>query len=285
VKAAALNLVDRLTLAYNGLVLALILLCHRRIPDWPVRLAPNLLMMGAVLLVVYALGERRALGARLVRHLYPPVLFIFMYMQTGVINHMVFTGFLDPWFQRLEAGLFGVQPAVVLAQWFPQPWLSEYLHFAYFSYYLMIFGMGLFLFLRRWPAAFNDYMFTACATMYTCYLLFILLPVVGARSFILDDVPGSGPFTALMQLIYRHGEIDGAAFPSSHVALAVVVLYYGWRYARPSVWWLGPLVVSLMVATVYCRYHYAVDVLGGLALAAALIPLWRRLNPGLKEAA
>jgi membrane-associated phospholipid phosphatase len=81
--------------------------------------------------------------------------------------------------------------------------------------------------------------------------------------------------------IYRHLESDGAAFPSSHVALAALVLYYTVRYARSAAWVVGPLVISLIVATVYCRYHYAIDVLAGLAMASLLIPLWRRINPVL----
>jgi membrane-associated phospholipid phosphatase len=42
----------------------------------------------------------------------------------------------------------------------------------------------------------------------------------------------------------------------------------------------------LCVSTVYCGYHYAVDVLGGLAAAAVLVPLaellyrkWGRAGP------
>ena len=282
-KSSGFNIIDRCTFGYNVLVVCLILLFHSRIPDWPLRLLPNVAMMAVVLLMVYALRERTAVVARLARYLYPTVLFAAMYSQTGTINHIVFPEFLDPLFQRMEAGLFGVQPAVMLAQWFPQLWLAEYLHFAYFSYYLLFVGLGAFLYLRRPPAQFFDYMFALCATMYTCYVIFILLPVIGARSFNLDDAPGNGPFTAVMNVIYRHGEIEGAAFPSSHVAIAAVVLYYAFRYARPSVWVLGPVIVSLMVATVYCRYHYAVDVLAGLALAAALIPLWRKINPHVRE--
>ena len=81
-----------------------------------------------------------------------------------------------------------------------------------------------------------------------------------------------------MAWIYRHLEVAGAAFPSSHVAIAALVLYYTMRYARSAAWVVGPLVLSLIVSTVYCRYHYAIDVLAGLATTAILLPLWRRIN-------
>ena len=44
----------------------------------------------------------------------------------------------------------------------------------------------------------------------------------------------------------------------------------------------GHEAISLIVATVYCRYHYAIDVLAGLATTAILIPLWHRINPALR---
>jgi membrane-associated phospholipid phosphatase len=38
-----------------------------------------------------------------------------------------------------------------------------------------------------------------------------------------------------------------------------------------------------MVATVYCRYHYAIDVLAGLATAMIVITLCRTINPDLQR--
>ena len=38
-----------------------------------------------------------------------------------------------------------------------------------------------------------------------------------------------------------------------------------------------PLAILLCLATVYCRYHYAVDVIAGVVTAAVLIPLGNAL--------
>ena len=284
VTTTSFSIVDRCTLIYNALVLGFILLFHSRIPSWPLLTVSNFVVIAYILLVVYGVGDHPSTVARLVRHLYPTVFFAIMYGQTEYLNRLVFPEFLDPLFQRMEAGVFGLQPAQVLAQWFPQKWLAEYMHFAYFSYYPLFIGLGAFLLLRRGRRPFFDFMFSMCATMYTCYVIYIFLPVLGGRSFNMGDAPGNGPFTAVMGLIYHCLEVEGAAFPSSHVAIATVVLYYTFRYARPAAWVLTFLIISLMVSTVYCRYHYAIDVLAGLATAALLIPLWRRINPVLKEA-
>ncbi|MHC4787600.1 MAG: hypothetical protein ACYS8K_00110, partial [Planctomycetota bacterium] len=54
-------------------------------------------------------------------------------------------------------------------------------------------------------------------------------------------------------------------------------------------WLHGLAVVMLCLSTVYCGYHYAVDVLGGLAAAAVLVPagelLYRRFGRGVGQMA
>lgn len=279
----ALNVVDRATLIYNVLVAVLILALHNGIPHWQLWLLANLLMIAVVFLMARVVGRCENTLVQLVRHAYPMVLFFLAYEQTGHINRGLFPDLLDPEFQHFEDLAFGAQPAVLLCQMFPQRWLAEYMQFAYFSYYLLFLCLGGFLFLCRDRRAFLDYLLALCGTMYVCYIIFILLPVQGAAYYGLPTPTGGGPFSAFMGLLYEHCEIEGAAFPSSHVAIASVVLYYTWRYARRAVWVIGPLVVSLIIATVFCRYHYAIDVLAGIVTAAVLIPLWRRFNPDLHQ--
>lgn len=284
VKVGSLNIIDYCTFAYNGMVIAIVLLFHSRIPQWHLMILLNLIAIAVILLLALVVGDRAALVPRLIRNLSPLGFFLPLYAQTGIINHIVFPGFLDPLFIQIEENIFGFQPAVIFAQRFPQSWLAEYMHFAYASYYLLFPGLGIFLYLRREKSAFQDYMFSLCATIYVCFLMYIFLPVRGAISFGLGNATESAslPFTAVMAWLYRNLEVEGAAFPSSHVAIAALVLYYTVRYARSAAWGVGPLVISLIVATVYCRYHYAIDVLAGLATATILIPLWRQINPALR---
>jgi membrane-associated phospholipid phosphatase len=75
-----------------------------------------------------------------------------------------------------------------------------------------------------------------------------------------------------MSRIYDIFESPGAALPSSHVAVAVCTVYFSFKYLRPIRYWHLALAILLCLATVYCRYHYALDVLTGLLAAAILIP-------------
>jgi membrane-associated phospholipid phosphatase len=83
----------------------------------------------------------------------------------------------------------------------------------------------------------------------------------------------AGVFFQLMRWIYRVFEAPGAAFPSSHVAIALCTVFFSFLYLRRIRYIHLVVAVLLCLSTVYCRYHYVVDVLAGLVAAAVLIPL------------
>jgi membrane-associated phospholipid phosphatase len=57
------------------------------------------------------------------------------------------------------------------------------------------------------------------------------------------------------------------AFPSGHTLIVLVLLHYSYRFASRIFLIYLPLVLSLVISTVYLRYHYFVDVVAGAALA------------------
>jgi membrane-associated phospholipid phosphatase len=51
-----------------------------------------------------------------------------------------------------------------------------------------------------------------------------------------------------------------------------------WRHQRPLAYLLIPFTGSVMIATVYGRFHYALDALAGAALAIAVGVAFRYLS-------
>jgi membrane-associated phospholipid phosphatase len=81
-----------------------------------------------------------------------------------------------------------------------------------------------------------------------------------------------GPFYQIIAAIYRALEPAGAAMPSSHVAVALCTVFFSFRYL-PKVRYVHlAAAVLLCLSTVYCRFHYAVDMLAGIAVAVVLVP-------------
>lgn len=290
--------IDYLTQGYLALVGGLVLLFHNAtMPHWPWLVLAH----AGVLLLVHGLVEAAAARPAhrtlaFVRHFYPVLLYTGFYRETGLLNQMFVTGYLDPFFIRLEERLFGVQPSVTLMEAWPYLWLSELFYVAYFSYYMMIAGVGLALYVRE-RRQFYHYVSIVSFVFYACYLTYICLPVMGPRIFFRDltdyELPAGllpadfapefpavvqvGLFYRIMAVIYHVFESPGAAFPSSHVAVALCTVYFSARYL-PAIWRVHAVVVVLLcVSTVYCRYHYVVDVAAGAFAAAVLIPLGNRL--------
>jgi membrane-associated phospholipid phosphatase len=158
----------------------------------------------------------------------------------------------------------------------------------------MIVGVGLALYLQHRQRFFH-YVSVVSFVFYVCYLNYIFVPVVGGRVFwsSIDGIPQeemfdfyplafpesvqAGPFFHIMDFIYEHFEAIGAAFPSSHVAVALVTLYFSHLYLRRIRHVHTVAVILLCIATVYCRYHFVVDVFAGLITGVALLWVGNRL--------
>lgn len=297
------RLVDYATQAYVVLVGLLILTRHGdRLPHWPWLFAGHLAALAGIHLLVTAEGAGRGgLVIGWVRQFYPILMFTAFYREAAELNRLISPEYLDPVLIRAEERLFGMQPSLVLMERWPQRWVAEILYGAYFSYYLMIGGLGV-TFLIRDRRQFAHYVTVISLVFYVCYLVFIACPIIGPPLFHLDwkalGIPSevipavippppesvrSAWFFVLMRWIYDLFEAPGAAFPSSHVAVAVVTLYFSRTYLPRFAGFHAVAVGLLCVATVYGRYHYVLDVVAGLATAAVLLPIansvHRRFEP------
>jgi membrane-associated phospholipid phosphatase len=286
--------VDYATQVYSALVLLLILLFHNHtVPHWALLSGAHVL--GLVLVHGIIQWQARSRGNKaldLLRHYYPILLYTGFFCETGHLNRMFFKDYLDPMVIRWDQALFGCQPGVIFMNKLPWLAVSELFYAAYFSYYLMIGGTGLALLLRN-RQQFLHFVSVVSFVFYLCYLVYIFLPVVGPQVLIGDSqgyvLPASlqrlasedaypegvsrGPFFQIMAWIYRVFESPGAAFPSSHVAVALCTVYFSFRYLRPIRFCHLGLAIILCLSTVYCHYHYGVDVLGGVITVAILVPL------------
>ena len=285
--------VDYATQGYMLAVGLLILFLHGdRAPLWPWLLAAHALGLATVHgLIRFHAGGSRCRVVNFLRHYYPILLYMGFYRETGELHHMFYAGFLDPVFIKLDAAVFGFQPSLTFMEWLPYVAISELFYAAYFTYYLMIAGVGLALFLRNREQFFH-YVSVVSFVFYVCYLLYIVLPVMGPRSFYRDpaeyilpaevqpahvpavpDTVQAGVFYQIMGFIYRHFEAPGAAFPSSHVAVALTTVWFSFQYLRRIRYVHLADVILLCLSTIYCRYHYAVDVAAGVLTAGVLVPL------------
>jgi membrane-associated phospholipid phosphatase len=263
------NVADKLTLAYLIFTTALIVVCRQNIKHWEFLLPAHLGLMAMIVGLAYA----RSRGIRLlgfISHWYPPFLFLFFFEEIGLTVHAIFPGWFDEYLIKADYAIFGVHPTVWVEQ-FNNYWLNEYMQLVYTSYFLLTIGLGAHLWLRGKREDFAVFIASTCVSYYLCYVIFVLFPIESPYHTLrhMQQVELSGGmFTAFIDLIEKHGRVHGGAFPSAHVAGSVTVLISAYRFAPRVGYWLTPLVLSICVATVYGRYHYAMDVFAGILMAA-----------------
>lgn len=252
-----------------------------------VRLA---LHAGLALIIWYLpplLRRRPETWLRTVGEIYLPFLFPMFYAEMEFLG-IVFHGFhdsFDPWLIELEAWVFGMQPSLEWSRAWPWAWFHELMEFQYFTYYfyspivlVMIFRAQGVPHDQRWKAL-RAFIRDLSATMLLCYTMYTLFPAWGPKFFRTGPIPVPGwIFTDIMHAIHDNGALLGAAFPSSHVAGSMMGWWHIWKWfprwrALVTINW-----VLLCMSTVYCRYHYVVDVAGGLMLGALVLGLGHRLR-------
>jgi len=231
-------------------------------------------------IVIHVLSENIASPFLSALHKYYPVLFyLFIYEQIGKINRIVFSNNIDSILQRADQFLFSSQPSITLSQNFNSVGFSEWMHFSYASFYLS-FPLLAFIFdYTKKNNLFESFNTHICITFLCCNFFFIFTPALGPSSLIeFHSQLGGIIFTPLMNFIYQF-EISGGAFPSAHVAVTIMVLYFSCHLKRLKyIFWI--LGLNLILATVYCGYHYGIDAIGGAMLALAVI---LALKPKLKS--
>jgi membrane-associated phospholipid phosphatase len=274
-----LLLVDKATFAYMAVLSLLILIFHAALPNWWVYLIFNVGVCLSVVLIANSLNNKANRWTFFFRHWYPLVFFILLYEETRPLIHMIFPNSFDPLVNRLELALFGIYPTVWM-QKFVCLELNEYLMFSYSFYYFLLVVLGAGLFIKHKIRQFDHLLFTSAVAYYISYLGFILFPVEGPRFALWAkhqlEING-GFFTSLAQGLIERAGMQGGAMPSSHVAVALVVLVYAHRHHRLLYWVLSPLVISLFVATVYGHFHYVSDVAAGLLVGGISIFLCDRI--------
>jgi membrane-associated phospholipid phosphatase len=200
------------------------------------------------------------------RHWYPHLFFLFCFEELEKLVHLVSPAWQDAKLIAADYWLSGVHPTVWLEQ-FATPARNDFMQFAYLTYFTYLLVLGGVLYCRRdWRGYWS--VMTYSAVGYAIgYVVAILFPIESPWFSMAGAWHGplqGGPVTATINFIEHYGRVRGAAFPSEHVAGSVAALWGAWRHRRWLFWVMAPLVLCMCVSTVWGRYHYVVDVFGGM---------------------
>jgi hypothetical protein len=252
-------------------------------PRCPSQLVVNLLIVGFALGFARLTARTRSPLLLFLRAGYAPMLFWSFYHQTSIIWPLLHEAPFDARIVAFDERLFGSQVSPAFQARLPSRALGEIFSFAYFAYYFfmpVVFFVALFT--RGYRAA-ERAVFDASACFFSCYTFFWLFPTVAPHFWF---PPGTGPqlypgyaFNHALFFLTSRGEVPSGAFPSSHMAVAVLLTLW----ARRELPRLYPFMLATTVvmgpAVVYLRAHYLVDVPAGILVGVLfwrLAPRWQR---------
>ncbi len=190
---------------------------------------------------------------------------------------LVNPGSADRELYALDLRLFGFEPAIALDR-FVGPLTTEWFAFFYFSYFFLL-AAHIFplIFGARDARLVGEFMLGMLIVVCFGHLGYFLVPGFGPYRAMPEHFQQQFPSGLWIDLVWATVKTNGAMkdiFPSLHTAGPCFVAMFSYRNRdRLPFRYTWPLVsffaANIIVATVFLRWHYVIDVFAGFALASA----------------
>ncbi len=285
-----LHSADVLVIVFFGILSLINIVFAPRIPYWWIMVMINCITSVLVCWLGYA---RAKTGLRILRDIHEwyiaPLVFFSFKELYYMIKPIHMGRDYDDLLIAIDRWTFRVNPTEWLHH-FTHPVLTEVLMIAYTSFYFLFLIVGYEFYKQKQIDYFLFFMFTIMYGFFLSYLGYFFLPAVGPRFTLHDfatldqDLPGL-VLTPYLRWFVNVGEsiplnVPSAismagtqrdVFPSGHTMMSLVLMYLSARWkvkARYIVYGVGTL---LIIATVYQRYHYVIDLVAGFFFAVVCI--------------
>ncbi|MCX6136704.1 MAG: phosphatase PAP2 family protein [Ignavibacteriales bacterium] len=279
-----LTTADVTTVAFLLFLSLLSLLFCTRVAEWFILVPVNILFIGAVYYTAHRCANTPAAPPWIngVHTWYPIALILYVYKQTSFLVRPIRQVDYDQTLISIDRWIFHLNPTQWVHQ-FAHPVLTEILQLAYASYYVLFIVLFIELYRRGDTAVMNTAIFLVIYGFFLSYIGYLLVPAVGPRFTLHDfrmndlELPGLWLTPYLRAFINTGGGIPpGAtdpllfvqrdAFPSGHTELTLVAIWIAFNTKVKSRWYLLGIGSLLIAATIYMRYHYVVDDIGGMCV-------------------
>lgn len=280
---------DLYTLFMLTLYSILAIVYYQHIPMAATLLLENLLILTVICSSILLMHLTEHKLFQFVRYFYSiPVVYL-MYDQTHYFVRLIHPTDYDGLLIAADRWLCGVDPT----QWFSvhsNPVLTEYLQICYFLFYVLPVTHAAELWLKNDVDSLKIFARKMTFIYFISYLAYFVMPAVGPRFTLHDfsrtslELPGLWLTEVLRSVVNAGGGITAGTtdplrvvnrdcMPSGHTMLTLVNIILGFRFRSRFRWLFAFVGGSLIISTVYLRYHYLIDVVVGVLLVAVLLPL------------
>lgn len=238
----------------------------------------------ALIFTAHVLGIGLIAGYRgfVFRHWYPLPYIALCYREMSMIIGSVRTASADELLAGWDAAIWHADPVLWLGL-IESPLLTELTQVAYALFVPAVLLVAVILWREKRFVEFRGYAFLLTLGFLVSYLGYLLVPARGPR-FFLPPLHGLWLYPHVRQTLDVLESAHYDCFPSGHVEMTVLAWWGARRISARLGWIYAGYIAITIFATVYLRYHYSVDVMAGLAVAAVILAgaprLMRKLDGG-----
>lgn len=267
--------VDIITFGFLIFLLTITVIFIKQIPNAYLILLVYIVLIVALSLLIYLKAKHNSKILKITYDIVFPIATVFLIFNSlGGLIRYINPRTYDHLLIRLDYLLFRGYPTITLES-FTSPIITEVLQLAYSSYYFLPVILGVVLKIKGKEEAFDKSIFLVILCFYLSFIGYILVPAIGPRYTMnhLQSIELHGIFLRdiIDSTLNTLEGIKRDAFPSGHTAVTLVVLYLAYRFQKSLFYVFLPVIIALLISTVYLRYHYVIDVIGGILLSAFTI--------------
>ena len=222
-----------------------------------------------------ALGDNEGGWRYWARELLPVPVLPYMFMNLGQLIPLVNPRIRDQALLAIDRALLGSDAQAALYS-LPLPaWVADALTLAYSTFYFLPVAL-LLLLAARHDRYLPQVVAAVAITFVVSYAGYFAVPAYGPRTTVAQQRYQSLPGLVgdhVREKLDQWEKTKTDAFPSGHTMITLAVLYCARRRNRTLYNVLLPFGSLLIVATVLLTYHYVIDVLAAVPLAAASLGL------------
>lgn len=264
----------QLNLFFFSIILILVLTLYYKVPFW----TNFCIIFSSMILFQYFLckiAENRFIN--IIKNIGFPVFSVLIAFDTvGELIPIINPKDIDHILLELDYRILGFYPYLSF-QKIESPILTELMQISYCVYYILPFVVGFHFIFKRDIIGFHNALFLILLCYYLSYIGYILFPALGPRYHIPElfssELRGIFFAETINNFLNNLEGLKRDAFPSGHVAISLVVLYIFWKNTKKTFYIFSLPVTLLIISTLYCRYHYFVDILGGILLTVVTLLL------------
>ena len=190
---------------------------------------------------------------------------------------------LDQKLYALDLSVFKFEPAMAWDR-YVNPATTEWFSFFYFGYFLLMAAHVVpLLFFGRRKQVVGEFIFATLVLFSIGHTLYMVVPGYGPYRAMADAFQHPfppGPWHELVMNAVHSGGAQMDIFPSLHTGAPTLLAFFSYRNRDKLPFkYTWPLVTfctaNIIVATMFLRWHYLIDVVVGFSLAVACVLLSR----------